>query len=772
MSRPWSVVALAGAAASCAYPVLPLVGQNVLYNAVGLACVALIAVGLRRHRPERRAPWVLLGLGVLLWVAGDVAYTLYDLPAGDPPFPSWADVLHLAGYPVVALAFLITVRRTGVRDLEAWLDGLIATVCAAALAWVPLLEPLLEAPDTTVAARAVAVAYPLGDLLVLLLVLRLLAGRRLRSGPFGVLAMAVGAYLVADAAYGVLSLRGTYETGSPADFGWLAAYTAIGAVALHPSMVELCAPRPARRATRSRPRLAALILAVLPAPVVLALQELHGDHDDVLPLVGLTTVLLLLVAARVAGLVGELERLARTLRRRESELERWASTDALTGLANRHVLQARLERELAGGGGFSVALLDLDDFKQINDSRGHEAGDALIVAIGQRLVAAVGPGDLVARLGGDEYAVVSARPSTQVAQALLGCFDRPVPVLGLAVDSRVSIGLTDVEPGAGAVDPLRQADIAMYAAKASGGASTETYRPAMGEQLLSQIALRKRLAAAVRDGEFVAWLQPVVDLDSGRLLGFEALARWAPPDRAPAPPAAWMDAAEQTDLIVEIDDLVLRDAARTLARWTAEVPGAEQLTLAVNASGRTLQVEDIAERVLAALDDARLPASRLVLEVTERVLVDDEGTGARLQHLREAGVRIALDDFGTGWSSLGYLRRFPVDVLKVDRSFVQALTTGPQGAAVPAAVVQLARALDLEVVAEGVETAEQAEGLRVLGAHVAQGYLLGRPAPAAALEQVVRRGRVGWSPPPVVIPLQVGVPVQVGVPAEVLALAD
>jgi EAL domain-containing protein (putative c-di-GMP-specific phosphodiesterase class I) len=292
---------------------------------------------------------------------------------------------------------------------------------------------------------------------------------------------------------------------------------------------------------------------------------------------------------------------------------------------------------------------------------------------------------------------------------------------------------------------LRNADIAMYATKHAGGGGSTVYRPEMSADLMARLETRRHLGEAVAQGHFASWLQPVVDLASHRLLGFEALARWERPGHPPLAPGSWIEAAEETGLIVPIDELVLRAAARQLVEWSGRIPGADRLDLAVNASGRSLSEPDVADRVLRVLDEEGLHPSRLVLEVTEGVLID-EAVGLRLQVLRDAGVRIALDDFGTGWSSLTYLRRFPVDVLKLDRSFVSSISGGSGAEAVPAAVLQLAAALGLDVVAEGIETPEQLQVLRRLGCRTAQGFLLGAPGPAEQQVELVRRGRIVGGP--------------------------
>jgi EAL domain-containing protein (putative c-di-GMP-specific phosphodiesterase class I) len=283
----------------------------------------------------------------------------------------------------------------------------------------------------------------------------------------------------------------------------------------------------------------------------------------------------------------------------------------------------------------------------------------------------------------------------------------------------------------------------MYAAKAEGGSRWAGYQPAMSAALLKRMDLRSQLVVALERQELVPWYQPVVDLESGDLVGCEALARWVRRGRPPEPPGEWMELAEETGLIVEIDHALMSRALRDFAEWRSVSPEAREMDLALNVSGRTLQSTGTADHLLGLLADLRVPPSRLLLEVTEGVLLEDEAVGRRLQRLRSAGVRIALDDFGTGWSSLAYLARFPVDVLKLDRSFTAGLGQDIGSEAVAAAVVQLARALDLEVIAEGVETEAQGKRLRQLGARWAQGYLFGAAVPPEVLRGRLVAGRPG-----------------------------
>lgn len=742
---PWLWFAGGGGAVTATYLVLPLSAQAILYTLVGLACVVAVGMGLALHRPVRPGPWVLIGAGVLLWVVGDIAYATYDLSGQDVPFPSVADALYLAGYPVLAAGLGVALRRTGVRDSVAWQDAGIGVLAAGVLGWEWLIEPVLTEPDTTWAARAVALSFPALDLLLLLLVLRLVASSRRPERGATALACVLLCYLVSDAAYGVLVVRDEYRTGSLVDLGWLATYVGLGALALHPRMVELTAPKALVPLSSSRLRVRLLGVAALLPPGLLVGQYFLADDVDVLALSVASAAMVALTTARAAGLVRDLEGTAVRLRGREDELERRAMHDELTGLGNRSRLAERLDQELAAGAAFSVALLDLDDFKVVNDTRGHGAGDALLIEVAHRMTGTLRGTDLVARLGGDEFAVVSAAPPAALAERLLTALSTSVLVDGVSLVPRASIGVVAATAGATASDLLRDADIAMYDAKARGGGAATTFRHELSAALVGRHEARRRLEEAVAAEEMTAFLQPIVDLDTHRLVGFEALARWVRADGHAEPPATWLPVAEETGLVVEVDLQVLRAAARHVVGWSGCIPGASCLDLAVNSSGRSLQEPDADERVLEVLREEGLAPSRLVLEVTEAVLIDD-AVGPRLQRLREAGVRIAIDDFGTGWSSLAYLRRFPVDVLKLDRSFVGGIGDGPGGEAVPAAVVELARALSLDLVAEGVETPEQHAALQRLGVRTAQGYLFGRPARPEDLEACVRRGRVEGGP--------------------------
>ena len=432
-------------------------------------------------------------------------------------------------------------------------------------------------------------------------------------------------------------------------------------------------------------------------------------------------------------------------RRVEEQLEHRALHDPLTELPNRALFRDRLSQATARtertASSAAVFFIDVDRFKTINDSLGHQVGDEVLVAVGHLLAAAVRPGDTVARLGGDEFAVCCEDVDDEDAALLLA--DRlqrvlrlPFRIAGRELFVTVSIGIALSPPGR-AADPdalLRQADTALYRAKERGRDRFELFDHAAREAGVDHFELENSLRRALDRNELTVHFQPEIRVEDGAVVGVEALVRWEHPEHGLLPPAAFIPLAEETGLIVPIGAWVLRHACREVVTWNTGVAAGRPLLLSVNLSARQLAQPDLVDVVAAALADTGLPPELLCLEITESVLMSDSNaTVQTLEELKELGVQLAVDDFGTGYSSLLYLKRFPVDILKVDRSFVDGLGRDPEDSTIVAAVVRLAHSLGLQAIAEGVETPEQLAALRPVACDWAQGYHWARPLPARDL---------------------------------------
>jgi diguanylate cyclase (GGDEF)-like protein/PAS domain S-box-containing protein len=429
----------------------------------------------------------------------------------------------------------------------------------------------------------------------------------------------------------------------------------------------------------------------------------------------------------------------------EDQLAHQAFHDPLTGLANRALLLDRVEHARAAtrrrsAGLIGLIYIDLDDFKTVNDGLGHEAGDNLLRLAALRIVSALRPGDTAARLGGDEFAVLLEElpnPSSayEVGARLLEALGEPFEFEGHSVPLNASLGIVISNGTDDAAALLRNADLAMYRAKGEGKGRFEVYEAGMHAAVVERMAVKADLRRAVDAREFHPHYQPIVDLASGRINGVEALVRWSHPERGLLAPATFIPLAEETGLIVEIGRHVLNEACLDAASWRRHLGSMAPKTVSVNLSPRQIQDPALIDDVAAALASSGLPASCLTLEITESILVDDGDAAARtLGGLKALGITIALDDFGTGYSSLSYLDRFPVDIVKIDKSFIDALSgAGTAGSPLVTAIVNLGSLLGLSVTAEGIEDVDQVARLRQIGCARGQGFYFAHPMPADEL---------------------------------------
>ena len=441
----------------------------------------------------------------------------------------------------------------------------------------------------------------------------------------------------------------------------------------------------------------------------------------------------------------------------EEQLRQLAFHDSLTLLANRNLFRDRVQHALTlaqrGRTSVAVMFLDLDNFKNINDSLGHDAGDRLLQAVAQRIVKTTRSSDTVARLGGDEFAVlvegIAAMTEVErLADALIETLDLPFALDGTEVRVGASIGVAFSTPQAGAETLLSKADIAMYHAKAAGKNRHVTFQPQMQAMLHERLRLEADIGRALAQEEFFLEYQPIVDLGTRSLLGVEALVRWRHPEAGVLMPGRFIHVAEECGQIGKLGRWVLRQACRDFCAWRAAIPGGQGLRLAVNISGRHLQHGELAHDVGRALQESGLEPGNLVIELTEStIMYNTDANLERFHRLRDLGVRLAIDDFGTGYSSLSYLHRFPINILKIDRSFVSRLTNSDNGPELARAVITLGDTLGLETVAEGIELEQQVAALLALGCVAGQGFLFAHAGSLAALSAspFVSRRSALWS---------------------------
>jgi diguanylate cyclase (GGDEF)-like protein/PAS domain S-box-containing protein len=1005
-----------------------------VYNLIGGSTVVALFAGARMNSEARRLPWYLFAVGQALFVIGDaLAYNYERIFGAALPFPSIADPFYLAFYPLLVAGMLLLIHeRNEARDGASLIDALIVTVAAATLSWIYLMAPYAHDHTLTLLTKLTSIAYPMMDVLVLGVVLRLAVGSRRRSQAFWLLVSATMALLLTDAIYGWKLLHGGYTTGGVLDVGWAAFYALLGAAALHPSMRELSEPAAEPDGRLTRRRLALLTTASFAAPTVMFVRGVLGEPLDIYVLATAAMILFALVIMRMAGIVrrheealgreaalrmagealvtaftreqiysaaldgvqamldesasarlylregstdtlvavdstvedassvpplrlselalppahsrldehrvvtlqapGEtmclsplfvrdeligvlavlprvpLKRAAEeslatlaaevalalqsaalteeTLNQRsearlgaliknasdviciagqdagirylspsveqmfghipdaltdrpltdvvhpdevvrvlafltaiaaqpagqslmtefrvrhsdqgwrdvealganllgeetvdgivlnirdiserkslQAELEHQAFHDTLTGLPNRALFRNRVEHALGGqhrdGQSVAVLFLDIDDFKTVNDSLGHAAGDKVLQEVGRRLEECLRPTDTAARLGGDEFAVLindseSEMSAIEIAQRVMSALAVALPLNDreVAIGTSIGIAFSDGQTHAcrDADELLSNADAAMYMAKESGKSDYQVFQPEMHTQALARLELKTDLQRAMDAGEFTLRYQPIIDLSRNEMTCMEALVRWEHPTRGIVAPLDFIPLVESTGMIVPLGRRILTDACKWAAHMQCECPHDPPLSIAVNVSAFQLQRPEFIDEVREVLQETEIPPSSLILELTESVMMRDMDLSTmHMNALRALGVRLAIDDFGTGYSSLNYLRRFPVDILKIDRSFLADPSS--EVSELTAAVVNLAQIFKLQAVAEGIENAGQLKRIEDTNCEFGQGFHFAKPLTGEeiltiAIEQARVRGSGAPACPP------------------------
>ena len=1010
---PWVASLIITAGLTSSFYLFPAY-HSPLWTCLGLSAVVATVAGVRRNRPRKPLAWYLLAVAELTFVAGDTSYNvLTQVMHQDNPFPSVADLFYLLTYVFIAAGIFLIIRaRSSSRDIPSLIDAVIITTGLGLLSWGYLIVPNFQADGLDWLQRAVSVAYPVGDVMILAMLARLVAGGGMRFGSMRLLVTGALGIMGADVLYGLVQINGVWQIGGPVDIGWALFYATWGAAALHPSMPQLTDVSPLASIGVGRARLALLALASLIAPGVLLIQSQRHTNVDattVATVAVFSAALFVLVLARMWGIVGAHQRsvvreralrtssealvaaqglseiyraalagvtslvggpalrgawvylaeseeircvaslgttseppdegafwdaaqgggylsqsgavsvnslrydlqdrgmlitegksaltvdqhhalstlasqvalavvsatLAEELRQRQSQeqfrgmiqnaseiivvvdeagrikygtpsLERelghrvgellgtpladllhpdevvmadalisgmasrssqspsvpdWrvrhadgrylsfevltsnllddssvtgivltmrdvterraleqqlthlAFHDTLTGLPNRALFQDRVEHALARavrrGSTLALAMMDLDDFKVVNDTQGHGTGDAMLCEVARRLEMTFRSSTTIARLGGDEFAVLvedldDKLQARHLTERILEPFRTPFVLDGEDLLTSASVGVAfsgGSEAALNFTELLRCADLALYAAKERGKGRVEVYHDDLHTRMLSRATQRSELSTAMASGQFEVHYQPVVLIDTGEIVGSEALVRWQHPTRGLVMPAEFIAMAEETGQIVELGRWVLDRACTQWRSWAEQ--GHASHWLSVNVSARQLQDSSFADEVRSALLRHDMNPDALVLELTESIFaLDGPKIMDQLSMIRDLGVRLAVDDFGTGYSSLSYLQQFQIDEVKVDKSFVDGLGSGnADDGALANAIVSMAHSLRLEAVAEGIENVAQRDELWSMGCELGQGYLYSRPVPPEELLRLLNLAR-------------------------------
>jgi diguanylate cyclase (GGDEF)-like protein len=681
-----------------------------------LPALVVVLRGWTLRGPGRRAV-LLLGSGAVCWSLGGVFTVVMAGRDVTLPFPSWGDLGFLC-FPVLGFAGLaVRLRRdlAGVRR-SVWLDSALGAL-GATTALALLLGPLVSGATGGPLAMAVAAAYPLGDLVLVALVVAVIVSSDLRPDSSWLWLLAgLLVFAAADVVYALRWAHGSYVLGTPLDAGWSLGLTllAVGARPVRPGRV------PEQRSGRAALAVPGLATAVALCVLVLG----RWTHVPALA-TGLAAMTVLAAGVRTQLAFRQVVRLY--------DLGTQARTDSLTQLGNRRALYDHLSGRLVDGAPQRLAflLVDLDHFKEINDTLGHHVGDELLRQIGPRMSGVLAADDLLVRLGGDEFAVVvpasGGRSPEAVAELLLSSLAEPFHLDDVPLRVGASIGIAVCPEDATDTNGLLQrADVAMYSAKSHGG-GVRRYDPERDAYSRERLRTLEELRVAIDSGQLVLHYQPQCDVRAGAVLGLEALVRWQHPSRGLVPPDQFLPLVEQTGLMPALTTHVLRQSVEQCRRWRS---AGLAVSVSVNVSASSLLDVGLPDLVARLLREHDLPPDALTLELTENTLMaDPQQCRATLGRLADLGVVLSIDDYGTGYCSLSYLQDLPVDELKLDRAFMSQLGSS-RNAAIVRSTVDLAHALGLRLVAEGVEDEETLSMLRQLGCDVAQGYHLGRPLPA------------------------------------------
>jgi diguanylate cyclase (GGDEF)-like protein len=762
--------------------------QQMLANSLNplvdlLSVAALILAARASSRVSSRLGWVwsTFALSVACLAAGDITWGILSIGFNKPPETTAVNVIYFAAYPLFLVgALMIPSRRlTTIEWMRRFLDIAIVMLAAGLIFWNYLIGVVASSPlSSEQVVPFLALAYPIGDLVIIWVVVFLIYRQDICSNPRPLMLLGAGG-LVLSATHIIYSyqmLLQIYQGGSILDIGWTLATLLAGlagvlqweTVSTNPGEQETV---PSRHNQRFR---LSIWMSFFPYVwIVLAYLLLIAGYRSDFPMsflgvsIGVGCVITL-VLVRQAVVLYDNERLNtelnhaidrlgnQTLQLKAEISERLhaeerllydATHDDLTSLPNRVLFMDRLERAIAYNQdrpdyAFSVLFLDVDQFKVINDSLGHTFGDKVLITIASRLKTCLRTGDTIARLGGDEFVVLlEGSPNLEAVIAtthrIQNEIRNPMTLEGHQVYTSASVGIvSEISGYEQPEDVLRDADIAMYRAKALGKDRYEIFDPRLRAQAISRLEMESDLRKALEGDQFFLYYQPIMALGADQAVGFETLLRWRHPKRGMISPADFIPIAEETGLIIPLGKWVLQNACKQIIHWQESFPGASSLSISVNISGKQFIQPDFVSLIEQILKETHLNPPNLVLEITETVFINHAETASQIfTQLCDLGIQLQIDDFGTGYSSLGYLQHFPIHTIKIDQSFIRGMATSNKAAELVHTILVMAHDLGMEAIAEGIETTSELDKLIRFGCRFGQGYLFSRPMDQAAAER-------------------------------------
>ncbi len=735
------------------------VGRPLVANLAQVAAAASAGLWCLRTSLQTtgrmRLSWLAAAVGAAGWMVGQTVFTVMTISRHGPPdaAPNLAD-LGFVLFPVGAIACLLLFPPSGGRRAlaQALLDGCALLTALVAIAWPVVQKLLAQLPSEPPGGRTLALgkvfAYPVLDILVISFAFYSVSRPTRHRSPLVLMATGVALIALADAAFAT-------DMGLLPDLFFIGGFLFVAhAAGTGRRLLEVDRATGASPSAKESPTAAMLpYLPLAVAVVTTAVRGIAGHQPGVLETTAVT-VAVAAVLLRQFLTVRDNRRLLQAVEEREEQLRRQAFQDQLTGLANRALFTDRVahalhlhRRDLRPLG---LLFCDVDDFKAVNDTLGHAAGDQMLIRVAERLRGALREGDTLARFGGDEFAVLLEDGSepTAVAARIIDAIRAPFVINETVLNVGISVGVTDLD-GTTAIPTLDEllahADVAMYSAKRSGKGQLALYESSMVLPAATDLRLREPLRTALRTGKIVAVYQPIIDLRDGHMAAVETLARWMH-DGLQVSPVEFVPLAGRAGLLAELTDHMLDQACAQLARWT-RMFGDRGLKVGVNIPPQLIVDLDFPNRVAALVAKHAVRPEQLVLEITEDALLGDLPTARTVTaRLRRVGMSLSLDDFGTGYSSLLHLQQIPLDALKIDISFVANIDREPSAERFLRAFLALGRDLGLSVTAEGVEREEQAATLRRLGCPMAQGFLFAKPSPAGELESTLLLPGAVWTP--------------------------